>query len=115
MGDQAQSQAPTRGVQIELDKARYLRYPVGVLKQLRSDSDLSLGAVLLLGLQADDPTLTLAQIEDLVDLENMHTLFEPMRRATGGLIDLTRLFKKAGLTDPQTPAPAPGAADAASV
>jgi len=101
--------APTRGVAIELDRTRYLRYPLKVLKQLQNEPNRTLGDILLLGLQADDPALTIEQVEDMIDLENLNTLFAPVKRATGGLIDLSRLFKfAASLSDPLTPLPAAG-------
>lgn len=104
MSERTVPPAPTKGVAVELDRTRYLRYPLAVLKQLQSEgADKSLQQILLLGLQKDDPALTLEQLEDIVTLENMHVLFEPMRKATGGLIDLSRLFKGAQ-ERPQTPA-----------
>lgn len=99
--------APTRGVAVELDRTRYLRYPLAVLKQLQSDqTERTLGQILFIGLQKDDPDLTLERVEDLIDLENLHLLFAPVKRATGGLVDLSKLFK--GTTDPQPPPPAAG-------
>ena len=101
--------APTRGVAIELDRTRYLRYPLHVLKQLQQEPDRSLGIILHMGLVADDPALTVEQVEDMIDLENLSTLFAPVKRATGGLIDLSRLFKfAASFSDPQSPSPATG-------
>ncbi len=102
--------APTRGVAIELDgRTRYLRYPLTVLKALQSEPNQSLGNILLLGLRAADPDLTLEQVEDMIDLEDLNILFAPVKRATGGLIDLSKLFKFAvSLTDPLIPPPAAG-------
>ncbi|MGH9255467.1 MAG: hypothetical protein ACRD3C_12980 [Vicinamibacterales bacterium] len=99
---------PTRGVAVKLDRTRYLRYSLAALKQLQIEgADKSLGQVLLLGLQKDDPTLTLEQVEDLVDLENLNTLFAPIKKATGGLIDLSKVFQGM-VEDPQSPSPATG-------
>src|SRR6266576_1006183 len=70
--------APTRGVAIELDgRTRYLRYPLTVLKALQSEPNQSLGNILLLGLRAADPDLTLEQVEDMIDLEDLNILFAP--------------------------------------
>ena len=101
--------APTRGVAVELDRTRYLRYTLGVLKRLQEHgADNSLGQILLLGLKSDDPALTVEQVEEMIDLENLHTLFDPVKRATGGLIDLSVVFKTMGSQDPQSPLPAAG-------
>lgn len=98
--------APTRGVAVELDRQRFLRYPLSVLKQLQRDGESkSLGEVIWIGLKGDDPTLTVEQVDDMIDLENLHTLFGPVKRATGGLIDLSRLFRGVQ-QDPPSPPPA---------
>ena len=105
---------PTRGVAIELDRTRYLRYPLSVLRKIQEDgNDRSIGQMLLMGLQKDDPELTLELVEDLVDLENLPALFEPMKKATGGIIDLSRIFKMAEIVSerpPRPPEPASGGA-----
>jgi hypothetical protein len=103
-----QKQTPTRGVAITLDKERFLRFPLGALKKLQEQKGTSLAQLLLLGLQKDDPALTLEQLEDLIDLENLHTLFGPVKKATGGLVDLSKIFpadeKGPGAApDPQSP------------
>lgn len=97
---------PTRGVEVELDRKRYLRYPLSVLKSLQDENaDKSLGQILLLGLKKDDPSLTIDQVEDMIDLENLDKLFDPVKKATGGLINLASVFK--GMEKgPQTPSPA---------
>lgn len=109
-----QNQKPTRGVPVELDKTRYLRFPLKALRALRTeDADKSLGQILLLGLQGDDPSLTLDQVEELIDLQNIATLFEPVKKATGGMIDLSKIFKTVGIEgDPQTPSPVAGSPSA---
>lgn len=103
---------PTRGVAVELDRTRYLRYPLSVLKKLQAEgSDRTLSQILLLGLKADDPELTIDKIEEMIDLENLKVLFDPVKKATGGMVDLSKIFKT--MVDeqgPQTPAPAPGGA-----
>jgi hypothetical protein len=97
---------PTRGVAVELDRTRYFRFSLSVLRKLQSGEsrDLSLGHFFLLGLQGDDPDLTLEKVEELIDLENVKELCEPLKRASGGLIDLSRLFPQ---MFPQTPPPSP--------
>ncbi len=99
---------PTRGVEVELDRKRYLRYPLSVLKSLQDEgADKSLGQILLLGLKKDDPNLTIEQVEDMIDLENLDKLFDPVKKATGGLINLANVFKGMGAqAGPQTPSPA---------
>lgn len=99
---------PTRGVAVDLDRTRYLRYPLSVLKSLQEEgADKSLGQILLLGLKKDDPELTIDQVEDMIDLENLDKLFAPVKKATGGLINLANVFKGMGAEPgPQTPSPA---------
>lgn len=99
--------APTRGVAVDLDKRRYLRYPLKVLRGLQAEgAAASLGQILFLGLKEDDPELKLEDVEALIDLENLPTLFEPVKKATGGLIDLTKVFEHMTKPDPQPPTPA---------
>ena len=108
---------PTRGVAVQLDKQRFLRFPLSVLKSLQKQKDgeeRSLGDILLMGLKADDPSLTLEQIDEMIDLENIKELFGPVKKATGGLIDLSKVFKGMDDADPQTPSPATGQSSAAS-
>lgn len=88
---EAPKPTPTRGVEITLDKKRYLRYPLGVLNSMK-DGKTTLGQLLFLGLKRDDPELTLEQVEDMIDLENLKDLFEPVKKATGGIVNLTRVF-----------------------
>jgi len=110
------SNAPTRGTEIQLDKVRFLRYPLSVLKELQKEgSDKSLGQILFLGLTKDDPSLTLEQVEDMIDLENLPDLYDPVKKATGGLIDLRKIFEKmGGGPGPQIPSPATGQGSSAS-
>ena len=107
MPSKEQAPTPTRGVAVDLDCRRYLRYPLKVLKSLQAEgAAASLGQILFLGLKTDDPELTLDFVESLIDLESLPTLFGPVKKATGGLIDLSRVFEDMVEKDPQPPAPA---------
>ena len=98
---------PTRGVAVQLDKQRFLRFPLSVLKVLQKEgADRSLSDIMFMGLKADDPALTLAQVEEMIDLENLPALYEPVRKASGGLINLAKVFKDLVEQDPQLPSPA---------
>lgn len=81
---------PTKGVPITLDRQRHLRFPLGTLRNMDESSDVV--SVLYLGLKHEDPELTEEQVGGLVDLEMMPTLVEPLRQATGGLINLKVMF-----------------------
>lgn len=87
---------PSRGVPVELDRTRYLRYPIGTLRKLFSEGEGSdefhLGRLLHAGLVGDDPELTEEQVEDMIDLEHLSELQEPLLRATGKLLDLEKMF-----------------------
>lgn len=97
---EAPKPTPTRGVAIELDRTRYLRYPLGVLNTMKN-GETTLGRLLFLGLQKDDPSLTLEQVEDMIDLENLRALFGPVKKATGGIVDLSKVFGDIDDDDPQ--------------
>lgn len=83
---------PTRGVPITLDRVRYIRYSLRVLRELREkfgdklEAGLSgdnLAEVLLLGLRGDDPELTVTVLEDLIDLEHLDEVMVAVKKAMG--------------------------------
>lgn len=87
---------PTKGVPVELDKVRHFRFPLSVLRSIQGDGDSSLENLLYLGLKHEDPDLTPEAVADMVSLDMLEQLKEPLKKATGGLIDLDALFVVAG-------------------
>lgn len=81
---------PTRGQVVTLDRERRLRFSLAALKHI--DEDQSLANVLFQGLRHEDPELTLESVQELVTLDMMGDLHEPLKRATGGLIDLQAML-----------------------
>lgn len=85
--------APTRGVPVTLDKVRHLRYTLGTRKRLLQEiggeealNDLTgdkMAILLLYGLKHEDPDLTLEQVEEMVDLENLPVVVEAFAKAMG--------------------------------
>lgn len=85
---------PTRGVPIELDRVRYLRYTLGSLRRIREEygtdalkdgvSEEKLAKVIWYGLKTDDPTLKVEDVEDLVDMTKLAALTEAIGKAMGG-------------------------------
>lgn len=86
--------APTKGHAVTLDRERRLRFPLSTLKEIEEDS--SLGRVLWLGLKHEDDELTQEAVEDMIALDMLEEMTEPLRKATGGLIDLDQLLKRNG-------------------
>lgn len=105
----SEAQKPTRGVPVELDRTRYFRFPVRALKQFREGGEVSLTQILLVGLRGDDPELTEEMLDDLVDLENLPTIADAVKKATSGILDLTRMFKLDSGVKAGPPAPPPAA------
>jgi hypothetical protein len=102
--------SPTKGVPVELDRTRRLRYPLGVLHGITNDTPLD--KVLWLGLKHEDAELTVEQVGDMIDLEMMPALAEPLRKATGGLVKVNILFSMNGVEPEggaEGNAPKPGA------
>lgn len=108
--------APTRGVPVDLGDGvtRYLRYPWRVIKKIREEfgEDAltkrgldNLGKILLYGL-GDNPGITEAEIEDLVDMQNLPEVMQAMTAAMG------TKAQKIAIENPQAPSPA--AAESAS-
>lgn len=82
---------PTRGVPVTLDRERRLRYPLSAVKEMAEDTTLD--RLLWLGLRHEDPDLTQEQVADMIDLEMLMELREPLKRATAGRFDLDKLFR----------------------
>lgn len=85
---------PTRGVAVQMDKERHLRFPLSTLQEIEGDGPTFV-RIIWLGLRHEDPKLTLEDVGEMVDLELLAELKEPLRKATGGLIDLDRFFTMA--------------------
>jgi hypothetical protein len=86
--------APTRGVPVELDRTRRLRYTFATRRKMiealggeekltASLSGDDLCKVLWYGLQHEDPSLTVEQVEDMVDLENLSETVTALSKALG--------------------------------
>lgn len=84
--------APTRGVPVMLDKERRLRYSFKTRRtlieqigeeKLRKMGGDDLCTVLWYGLKHEDPDLTVDQLEEMVDLENLTEIVDAMTRAMG--------------------------------
>ena len=114
MTDTSKTPTPTRGVEIMLDRKRFLRYTLGTLRRIREElgtealeagvSEEKLARVLWHGLKEDDPSLRPEQVEDLVDLQQLPVLVSALQMAMGG---------KARATVVDPPLPAAGAEKAA--
>ena len=83
--------SPTKGVPVNLDRLRHLRYPLGVLRDIETTD---LATVLWLGLKHEDAELTVEQVGEMYDLSMMPDLVEPLRKATGGLVKAGVLFDR---------------------
>lgn len=88
--------APTRGVPVDLDRTRHLRYPLGVLHGIEEFGLKDLPKMLYLGLKHEDEEITEEALGEMVDLEMLPDLAEPLRKATAGLFDITVLFNRNG-------------------
>lgn len=86
--------SPSKGVPVTLDRVRHLRYPLGVLRGITVDTDLA--EVLYLGLKHEDEELTAEQVGEMIDLEMMPSLADPLKRATGGLVNVKLMFSLNG-------------------
>lgn len=85
----------TRGVPVELDRTRYLRYPLATLISIQEqieDGTIELkGAaflrklpeLLLMGFRGDDPELTQEAVGQMVDGENLPAVVEAFQKAMG--------------------------------
>ncbi|MFW6202560.1 MAG: hypothetical protein ACOC8B_08275 [Gemmatimonadota bacterium] len=79
----------TRGVPVTLDKERRLRFPIGVMRDLE---DADLATILHAGLVHEDPDLTVEQVGQMIDLEMLPELAEPVKRATSGMVDIAHIL-----------------------
>lgn len=83
---------PTRGVPVELDRTRYLRYSMATMAEIDEEfGGLSKAKgirasikVITLGLKGDDPDITEEQVAELVDGQNLATVMEAVAEAFGG-------------------------------
>lgn len=83
--------APTRGVRVELDRTRHIRYSLGTMADLE-DKFGSLEDVegirdtihvIWSGLKHEDPDLTREEVAEMVDGENLETVMEAVAEAFG--------------------------------
>lgn len=84
---------PIRGVPIELDRTRYLRYSLGTLREIRAEfgaealakgiEDDAVAKFLWYGLRHEDAELTVEAVEEMVDLQNLPMVLDAVSEATG--------------------------------
>ncbi len=96
-----QTPTPTRGVPLMLDKKRRLRFSLKTMRLLREefgDKTLttglgqdSIGKFLWYGLKHEDPELTIDQVEEMIDLEQLTEVLEAIAKATGNRGKLEQL------------------------
>lgn len=106
---------PTRGVPIQLDRLRHLRFSLKTTKEMRAkfgDADLQEGfgtdkiaELLWFGLKWEDADLTVDQVEDMVDLENLTDVMKAVSQATGTLALMQAEETKHETSPPPPPAP----------
>lgn len=86
---------PTRGVPVELDRTRHLRYSLGTVRKIMEEFEVddpekipldvtNLGKFLWYGLKHEDPDLTVEDVEEMVDMQNIVPLHEAVGEAMGG-------------------------------
>lgn len=110
-----QTPAPTRGVPVVLDRERRLRFTFATRRKMIEEmggeerflneglSGEKLIKVLWYGLRHEDASLTLEQLEELVDMENIGEVVDKLLRAMG--------YKgKLVMTEDSTANPPPAAA-----
>lgn len=88
-----QSPTPTRGVPIELDRTRHLRYSLATTRKMREKfgdtfekegiGDEAIAEVLWFGLKHEDDEITIEAIEEMVDLQNLATVMSCVMEAMG--------------------------------
>jgi hypothetical protein len=89
----AETPTPTRGVLLHLDKERRLRFSLKTMRELREEfgentlatglSQDSIAKFLWHGLKHEDPELTIEQVEEIVDLEQLDEILDAVATATG--------------------------------
>jgi len=90
---------PTRGVLVTLDRPRHIRYTLRALREIRTEfgedaltrgvSADSVAKLLWFGLRHEDPDLTIEQVEEMVDLENLDEVMRAVGVATSGRVTTT--------------------------
>lgn len=106
---------PSRGVPVELDRVRYLRYTLGTLRKIRQEfgqeqlaagvSEEKLAKVLWYGLVGDDPDLKQEDVENLIDLEHLPVVVKAMRTAMGQKgVEISSPSPQPAETGPEAPA-----------
>jgi len=91
---------PTRGVPVVLDKERRLRYTLGTMRLIREKFGedrmaqgvpaAMLGELLWYGLKHEDAQLTIEQVEDMVDGENLEAITAALVKAFGQKLENPR-------------------------
>lgn len=114
MASDGQTPTPTRGIPVDLGdgKPYFLRYSLAARKRLiaqlggeeklKNLSGDELGVVVLEGLKGSAPDLTLEQLEELIDMQNINGVVEAMAKAIG-------MTGKAAVSGEASPAPAAAA------
>ena len=109
MSETTKTPTPTRGVPLTLDGVeRRLRFTLRTIRQLKEklgktaleegvSTDL-LAELLWFGLKHNDPSLTVEQVEEMVDLEQLTEVMDAVAKATGQRSQLVK-----GEEDPTMP------------
>jgi hypothetical protein len=109
-----------------LDKERHLRFSLKTTREMREEfgakaleeeglpADL-VSKLLWFGLKHEDPELTIADVEEMIDLENLADVMTLVAQATGNraqpifVPQETTVKEASGTEDPQVPVPEPPA------
>lgn len=88
------SPTPTRGVPVQLDRERHLRFTLRTIREIRTEFGMdaltegvsmeAIAKLLWYGLKHEDPDLTVEAVEELVDMQNLTELIQAVTAATGG-------------------------------
>lgn len=108
---------PTRGVPIQLDRLRHIRFSLKTTKAMREkfgadtlkdgfDQD-KIAELLWFGLKWEDSDLTVDQVEEMVDLENLVEVMKAVSQATGTLALMQEAGEKTSEETLPPPPPAP--------
>ncbi len=99
---------PTRGVPIQMDRVRHLRFSLKTLRELREEfgKDVletgfegdNVARLLWYGMKWEDDALTVEMIEEEVDLENLAEIMQAVVKASGGKA-------RVAVADPADPTP----------
>jgi len=107
--NETKTPTPTRGVPVDLGDGvpRRLRYSLRTMREVRQAfgdieqfdaHDENLGKLLWFGLRHEDDTLSVPQVEELVDLEHLTTIMEAVTEALGGKALAVALTTPTGAT-----------------